>query len=457
MFYSFVILLHNYMTTALRPRTLILFVGDICFFIFALWLSLYLRAFEIPSQELFVAHLQPFSFLFVAWVVIFFIAGMYENRLLILARRALSATLLIAQTANVALAALFFFFIPLFGIAPKTVLVIYLVVSFPLVLCWRAFIFPKLFQTADDAVVLGAGAEIDELTERLNEAHRAPVRIVEVIRPNGVSIAEAAQRAIQSHNPRFIIADFSNRDVTEAFPKLINYLATGIRFIDAMGLYEEVFGRVPLTVLNEQWLARYVSRYSYSLYGLLKRVMDVIIALPAALISLIFYPFIAFAIKLQDGGPVFIAQERVGEDDRLVRIYKFRSMARNETDLSKGMERNRVTAVGSVLRLTRLDELPQLWAIVRGDLSFVGPRPELPSGVALYEQEIPFYNVRHLVRPGLSGWAQLYGEHGHHGVDLDTTKNKLSYDLYYIKHRSLVLDLTIALKTIKKLLTRSGV
>ena len=113
--------------------------------------------------------------------------------------------------------------------------------------------------------------------------------------------------------------------------------------------------------------------------------------------------------------------------------------------------------MGAFLRVTRLDELPQLWNIVRGDLSLIGPRPEVPTLVQQYAEEIPYYGVRHLVRPGLSGWAQLYGEHAHHGVDIDTTKNKLSYDLYYIKHRSLTLDITIVLKTIKKLLTRSGV
>lgn len=447
------------MSTALRPRTLILFLGDICFFVSALWVSLFFRSFDLPTQDLFIAHLEPFSLLFVAWIIVFFIAGLYENRLLILARRALSATLLVAQSANITLAALFFFFIPWFGIAPKTVLVIYLFVSFVLVLCWRAFIFPNLFQTADDAIVLGTGAEIDELSERFNAAHRAPVHVVEVIRPNAGSVAEAAQRALQSHKIRFMIADFSNPQVTAAFPKLINYLAEGVRFIDAMTLYEEVFGRVPMAVLDEQWLARYVVRHSFSFYGAFKRMMDILIALPAALVSLIFYPFIALAIKMHDGGPIFISQERVGEDDRPVRIYKFRSMSGNDAGRYEegGGSKLHVTAVGKFLRVTRLDELPQLWGIVRGDLSFVGPRPELPPLVAQYEQQIPFYNVRHLVRPGLSGWAQLYhDDHPHHGTEVEATRDKLSYDLYYIKHRSLALDLTIAAKTIKKLLTRSG-
>ena len=118
----------------------------------------------------------------------------------------------------------------------------------------------------------------------------------------------------------------------------------------------------------------------------------------------------------------------------------------------------KVTRVGSFLRASRIDELPQLWNVFKGDISLIGPRPELPALVKRYSEEIPYYNVRHLIKPGLSGWAQIYhDQHSHHEVDTLETKNKLSYDLYYIKNRSLMLDLKIALKTLKILLSRSGV
>ena len=404
------------MTTAFRPRTLVLFVGDLLAFVLALWLSLFLRVFEAPSQMLFVAHLVPFSLLFVAWVAVFFIAGLYESRLLALARRALSTTLLAAQTFNLIIAALFFFFVPLFGIAPKTLLFIYLVVSFFLVLLWRAGIFPSLgMQKPEPVVVVGDGPELQEVKEALALAHRPPIEIV----PPTQSVA----------------------------------------VVGLASLYEEMFGRVPLSVVDDAWLARNVSRYTHALYDPLKRAIDILIALPAGVISLIFYPFVALAIKLQDGGSVFIWQERVGENGRMVRIPKFRSMERNDTDITSSAHRtNRITPVGAFIRSTRLDELPQLWSVIRGDLSLIGPRPELPSGVALYKKEIPHYDVRHQIKPGLSGWALLYQTNDpHHGSDVEATRQKLSYDLYYLKHRSIVLDVTIALKTIKKLLTRSGV
>ncbi|MDE1925233.1 MAG: exopolysaccharide biosynthesis polyprenyl glycosylphosphotransferase [Patescibacteria group bacterium] len=444
------------MQTALRPRTFILFAGDLFFFIFALWLSLYLRAFEAPSRELFLQHLAPFSLLFVVWVAVFFIAGLYESRSIILERRALSATLLITQVVNVAIASLFFFYVPIFGIAPKTVLLIYLAVSFLLVLCWRAVLFPTFLQHTEPAIVVGEGNEIGELVEALSRARRAPARIVSVISP-GPALAREIADTIRAQHIRIVIADWSDPRVAGIFPGLYNYLSAGVRFFDAIALYEDVFGRIALSRIDDRWIARNVSRYAHTLYDSFKRMMDIIIAGLAGVVSLVLYPFLALAIVIESGFPVFIAQERVGEDNRPMKIYKFRSMTRNEVDLSVGMQDNRVTAVGKFLRATRLDELPQLWSIVRGNLSLIGPRPELPSGVALYEKEIPYYDVRHLIKPGLSGWAQLYQDnHPHHGEAVEATREKLSYDLYYVKHRSLVLDLVIAMKTIKKLLTRSG-
>jgi lipopolysaccharide/colanic/teichoic acid biosynthesis glycosyltransferase len=448
------------MTTALRPRTLILFIGDIGFFVFALWLSLYLRAFEVPSRELFAAHLLPFTLLFIVWLFVFFVAGLYESRSIILERRRISMTLLVSQIANIIIAALFFFFVPIFGIAPKAILFIYLIVSFLLVLLWRVALFPLLAQKVEHAIVVGEGKEIDELTTALFAAPRAPARIVARIRPSEAAVVYAVKAAIAEHSPRFIIADFNNAAVAAAFPELYNYLAQGIRFIDAMSLYEEVFGRVPLSVIDDKWIARNISRSAHTLYDALKRFMDIVFAGSSAVISLIFYPFIMLAILIDSGFPVFISQERVGQDNRPVRVYKFRSMSGNDEGKYgvKGTSKFKVTRVGKFLRITRLDELPQLWSIVLGRLSFVGPRPELPSLVQLYEKEIPYYMVRHLIKPGLSGWAQLYHDnHPHHGEAVEATKEKLSYDLYYIKHRSLMLDLIIAAKTIKKLLSRSGV
>ncbi len=447
------------MRTALRPRTLVLFLGDVFFFAFSLWVTLAVRAFALPSRALLAAYVAPFAFLFLVWVLVYFVAGLYESRSIIFARRALSSTLLIAQIINVGIAALFFFLVPEFGIAPKTILLIYLVVSFLFILAWRVFFFPWLgLQKSEAALVVGEGAEIDELVQAIAHAHHAPARIVAILRPSGGAIVEAIRQAVAEHHVRFIIADFSDDRVASAFPELYVFLASGIRFVDALELYEEVFGRIPLSQINERWLVHNVSRYSHVLYDSLKRIIDITIALPAALVSLLLYPFIICAVKIQDGGPIFYKQIRTGQNNVPFAMVKFRSM----TGMDQGAEVLRskltVTPVGKLLRVSRVDELPQLWSVLWGDLSLIGPRPEIPAMVAEYERSIPYYGVRHLVKPGLSGWAQLYHDnHPHHGMETEATREKLSYDLYYLKHRSLVLDLTIALKTIKKLLTRSGV
>ena len=406
------------MTTVFRPRTLILFAGDLIFFVLALWFSLALRELMPPPSVLFFAHLVPFAFLFAAWISVFFIAGLYE-RSVILARRALSATLLVAQIINLVLAALFFFFVPAFGIAPKTLL---------------------------------------DLSRALNTAHRSPTRVVAVLKPQE-AVPERVRSAIAENGISVVIADFNHPSVARAFPGLFNLLTAGVSFFDAAGLYEEVFGRILLSQIDDRWIARNVSRYAHTLYDPVKRLMDIVIALPAALFSLVFYPFIALTIKIEDGGEVLISMPRAGEGGAIFNLYKFRSMTGNDRGMygPGASSKLQVTRVGRFLRISRLDELPQLWNVVRGDISLIGPRPEFPPLVEEYARQIPYYNFRHLVKPGLSGWAQLYHDrHPHHEAQVEATREKFSFDLYYLKHRSLLLDATIVLKTVKKLIMHAG-
>ena len=169
------------------------------------------------------------------------------------------------------------------------------------------------------------------------------------------------------------------------------------------------------------------------------------------------YLFLWYKMKVEDEkAPIFSYQKRVGQYNKIINIIKFRTMTIANDDGKWGKGENKVTKVGNILRITRIDELPQLWNVLKGDISLIGPRPEFPDPVAQYSKEIPNYMIRHSVKPGLSGWAQIYGEHPHHGVNIEMTSNKLSYDLYYIKHRSFLIDLKIALRTLKVLVTFVG-
>jgi lipopolysaccharide/colanic/teichoic acid biosynthesis glycosyltransferase len=183
--------------------------------------------------------------------------------------------------------------------------------------------------------------------------------------------------------------------------------------------------------------------------------MDIFIAGVLAVLSLLVYPFVIFAIKIEDGGPIFIIQERVGQGNRPIKLWKFRSMRGSDGGVWLTKEDGRVTRVGRFLRRSRIDELPQLWNVVFGDISLIGPRPDIMDLGKKLAQELPYYTVRNLIKPGLSGWAQLKQDLPPQSVA--ETRIRLAYDLYYLKNRSFILDVTIALKTIKVLLLRKGI
>ncbi|MBI5005161.1 MAG: sugar transferase [Candidatus Lloydbacteria bacterium] len=231
-----------------------------------------------------------------------------------------------------------------------------------------------------------------------------------------------------------------------------------MRFVDKYKVYEEVFDREPLSLLGDSWFLENISQAPHLIYDMFKRLMDMMISFLLGVLSLVLYPFVWIAIKLDDGGALFTYQNRVGQDKKNIRLIKFRTMTTNDQGRwGRGMK-NEVTRIGKFLRKTRIDELPQLWNVLAGDISLIGPRPEFREPAEAYATQIPYYNIRYLIKPGLSGWAQIYQKEApHHDVDIEQTREKLSYDLYYIKNRSFWLDIKIALKTVKTLLSQTGI
>lgn len=442
-----------------KKESLVLLIGDLFVFSFALWISLFLRNGELPSSALFFDNLRAFSILFVIWIISFFIAGLYEKQRIAI-RNKLPELLLRTEAFNSVLAIIFFYFIPYFGVTPKTILFIYVVVSLILASIWRIKA-PYLFdvEKEEKAMLIANGDEASELSLEINNNPRYNFKIVYRIKIDNLEQMDFQKdifEKIYSEDISIIIIDSQSKKVAPILPHLYNLIFSNkIQFIDLHRFYEEIFDKVPVSILEYGWFLQNISAVPHFAYDLFKRLMDIVVSFFVGIFSLVFYPFVAIAIKLDDGGPIFIVQERVGKNNRLIKNYKFRSMARNEIDLNKA-EGNHITRVGKFLRSMRIDELPQLWSVFKGEISLIGPRPELPTGVALYEKEIPYYNIRHIIKPGLSGWAQIYGEHAHHSIGVSETKNKLSYDLYYIKNRSFTLDVIIALKTIKTILSRQG-
>jgi len=235
------------------------------------------------------------------------------------------------------------------------------------------------------------------------------------------------------------------------FQTLLQAEESGIEVTSMPKVYEEIMGRVPIFLLQSDWILRsFVDEaHTGEFFGFVKRMMDIAGGLVGSLIMLILLPFIALAIVIDSGRPIFFRQSRLGANGQPYQIYKFRTM---RTDAEQdGIARlaaardDRVTRVGWLLRRTHLDEFPQFYNVLRGDMSLVGPRAERPEWVENFQESIPFYRARLFVKPGLTGWAQVNYSYA---ASVEETAVKLEYDLYYIKHRSLLLDIVILLRTI---------
>ncbi len=414
-------------------------------------MTLFVRYGGLPDEKILDAHLIPFSTLFVIWIIVFYIAGLYERPILAL-RVNVSALIFETHIVNSALSLAFFYFIPLFSISPKTNLVIFLFISLIALLGWRAASYWLLrSREPAPAFLIASGDEMRELRDEVNKDARRRIRFVSSVdleKIGGVDLQNDIVGTVYSEEVKVVVVDLHHKNIKDLLPHLYNLIFSNVRFVDMQRLYEEFFRRVPLSALQYNWFLENISSAPKNSYEIVKRVIDMVVGFILGTVSLLFYPFLAFFIWMEDKGPIFFSQERVGKKNVPFVLHKFRTM---------DLEGERTTKVGGFLRSLHLDEIPQLWSVVRGDLSLIGPRPEMVEMVKGYEKGVPYYNIRHLIKPGLSGWAQLYADNPpKFTMSAERTAHKLSYDLYYIKNRSLFLDLQVALKTVKHLLMNKG-
>ena len=424
----------------------------------ALYASLALTLFLRYSQDFqsqYDIHIYPFLLIFALWLLVFYIANIYEARLLRNNIFFYSALFQAIATAT-GISVLFFYLIPFYGITPKTNLAIFAAIftglEFPL-----RHSLNNLFEKGlrKPVLIVGANAQALELAKFIKENPQLGYELAYVVdlTPEGVG---NLNHVIKDQNINTVVLSPEAYKTTEVIDLFYKSLGKKITFYNLSSLYERLTGKVLLGAIDQIWFLENLNEGNKKFFEILKRATDIVLALILAVPTLLLLPFIFLAVKLTSPGPLLYGQTRMGRLGKNFKIIKFRTMgqdAEKETGAIWAAENDpRITPVGKFLRKTRLDELPQLWNILRGEMSFVGPRAERPE-FNNQLKHITFYEERYLVKPGLSGWAQISFRYG---ASVSDAEEKLKYDLYYVKNRSLLLDLSIILKTIRIALKQAG-
>lgn len=437
------------MSSIARIKKFILLSGDILVFYAALMLMLAVRYGRIAQGDI-ENHVPPFSLLLGIWIVAFYVGGLYDFKFLRhgadFVKR--SAVLLII---NAAFAVGLFYFVPALAITPRLNLFLFLFIFSALGYLWRDF-FNRLLSGGlprKKILLIGSNETTNEVAEYLERNPQLGYRIVHWMR-EGTRDPDLPRLpdVIRAHRVNMIVVPAHVRQNARATRLIYRHLAAGLEVLDLASLYELIFQKIPLAELEEGWFLENIAK-EHLVYESFKRPAE---ALTSGCLGLALFPLmivIALAIKFASRGPIFFSQRRIGQSGKIFSIHKFRTMREDAERMGPQWARAddpRNTAVGRILRRTHLDELPQLWNVFKGDLSFVGPRPERPEFVDILAKEIPFYELRHLVRPGVSGWAQI---NFRYGASIKEAYEKLQYDMYYLKNRSAILDAFVILRTIR--------
>ncbi len=419
---------------------LLILAIDFLVFYFSLAIVLLLRM-NNTFFESFREHALPFFFLFLIYEAVIFFMGIWDRNFLP-SRKNLFNLLAVAQIISLFFMSIFFYSFPVFYIAPKTNLIIFSIFLFIFIFLWKSFFYPRLFGKNSKRALL-----LDEnfsLTEKLEDS-LWNIKVVE--KADGGFSAEKIKKYISENKVDVIII---NLETFGDLEKIYSVFLDGVEILDSNFLEEELEEKISLKKIDKKWIIKNINNGPQNEF--LIRLIDLFLAVPVLIIFLLVYPFVALVIKMDDGGRAMVSLERVGRFNKIFYLKKFRSMP----EKIKEGER-RITKVGKFLRKSSLDELPQVLSIIKGEMSFIGPRPENLSYVKKYENLIPYYNMRHLVSPGISGWAQIrQKEAPHHALDVDLTAEKLEYDLYYLKNRTLFMYLKIVFRTVLVIFNRKN-
>lgn len=451
----------------INKKIILLAAGDLFIFYGALFFTLAMR-YGTHAAPLERAHLFPFTIIFAVWILLFGASGFYDLRFskngkLFLYR------LLRAMAVNTAIAIIIFYLFH-FAIEPRRNLFLITGLATLTIFLWRYLFNILLIKTSLSRIVFfGATPEAIHLAEFLL-AHpqfgHMPVAFIShgelpfVTPPSSLphltTTNEHLARTIQSLRAETVVILPEMKRNPFVVKTLFQLVPSGVAVVEFPAFHEMLTGKIPLSLVEEVWFLENLIGIKKRSYEFLKRLLDLIIACACGACAALIFPFIALAIKIDSEGPILFYQRRVGRHGKIFNLLKYRSMVLDADKMGgfkgEGVD-PRHTHVGAFLRKSYLDEIPQIWNIVKGEMSFVGPRPERPEYVADLEEKIPFYETRLLVQPGITGWAQVNMEND---ASVEDAPEKMQYDLYYIKNRSFILDLLIILKTLFTLIRRRG-
>lgn len=462
------------MKMAYRAKQLILSVGDLLSFFLAFWFSLTIRWQHTPTLLEIDKHITLFSIIFFFWIVINYINGLYD-----LERntndRKFYRRFTEAGIFSLVFSIAFFYLTPDQIIAPKTILFLNIIIGYTLSGLTRVVIHRILGSHAllTNIVFVGFSKEAEQIINILNKKPEKGYKAVAIIDPTGeaknakfekldiYSGLQAIRATITTHHAHMVVIAPHLQKDPQALRELYELLFWPVQITDLTSFYENITGRIPPSTFSESWFLENLRKTELPVYDHLRTLIDFVFGIVLGVFLLLVSPFIILAIKLTSPGPALIKQTRIGKFGEHFLLYKFRSMYALSPDGSAEIgtyqfatkDDKRITAVGKFLRKTRLDELPQIINLLKRDVTLIGPRPERPEIVKDLQVEMPYYPLRHLVRPGLTGWALI---HQNYTDTIETSLKKLQYDLYYIKNRSALLDIIILLRTVNVLVRLMG-
>ena len=429
--------------------------------------SFFLAAAYLMGPDIYIALVYQGGILKILGIVAFtlflsYYFDLYEPQRISVRWEIYFRLLLVLSALSFCLGVLVYFF-PAMDIGP------YVLVAGVAVLVFLFFIWRWVYEWIvglpmfrERVYVLGGGEQARTIVEILRTRRDVGMEVVE---RGGTEAFTGPQERFAADLRAFdtpkllidrVIVAMEDRRGSMPLRELLALRLRGVTIEDASSLIERLSGKMPLAGLNPSSLIFTEGFNVKQSLRIAQRLISIVVSSIGLAASLPFVPFIVLAMHFCSPGPIFFCQTRVGRKGRPFCIYKFRTMRVDaEANGAVWATKNdsRITALGRFMRKTRLDEIPQLWNVLRGDMAFVGPRPERPEFVQWLAKEIPYYELRHMVRPGITGWAQVRYQYG---ASLEETKQKLEYDLYYIKYRSIGLDLLIIFETVKTIILRRG-